>query len=84
MFYWIAYQDLCSERPTGGYVSIPYSKIMEYADRNKCSSDDLKKVIWAVDRDYLKYLRGRAKAEAEQNRVQRQNMMPQGKESYGR
>lgn len=64
MFYWNAYQDLATERPTGGYFSIPFFKIKQYADIFKSDLETLKLIIWAIDSRYLKHCKVKAEQEA--------------------
>lgn len=46
--YWNAFVDLLTERTTRH--SIPWSAIARYADHHGVDVDELKRVVWALDK----------------------------------
>lgn len=72
LIYWQAYRDLQTERrtPRG---SIPVNAIFEYADGLGVDRDQLKRIVWEVDKTLLEHWKGldeaeRARQEAERER----------------
>lgn len=60
MLYWTAYTDLQHERPPARYVEgkpvaqrIPWSAIANYARFHGLNVDELKRVIWAIDAEFI-------------------------------
>lgn len=62
MVYWEAYRDLISERrtPRG---PIPALAIIHYADAYGLDRDQLKRIVWAVDRVLLEHWAEQDKAD---------------------
>ena len=54
LIYWQAYRDLQTERrtPRG---ALPVNAIFDYADRVALDRDQLKRIIWEVDKTLLEY-----------------------------
>ena len=61
LIYWQAYRDLQTERrtPRG---AIPVNAIFEYADRVGLDRDQLKRIVWEVDKTLLEHWDGLDKA----------------------
>lgn len=53
--WWTAWQDLSTERPTGGLVTIPFGAIADYADRYDLDLGLLKIIIWGLDEIFLEH-----------------------------
>lgn len=62
LIYWQAYRDLQTERrtPRG---AIPVNAIFEYADGLGVDRDQLKRIVWEVDKTLLEYWKGLDEAE---------------------
>lgn len=72
VIYWQAYRDLQTERP-GPRAHLPVNSIFAYADRVGLDRDQLKRIVWEVDKTLLEYWAGldkaaKARQEAESTR----------------
>lgn len=76
--YWEAYQDLQSERhtPRG---AIPITAILSYAQGYGLDPDQLKRIVWSVDRVLLKHWSGIDEAEKRKADADRANKQTRGK-----
>lgn len=63
LIWWVAWQDLKTDRPPGGLYSIPHSAIALYADRYNLDLELLKRIIWGLDEIFLERERIRIKRE---------------------
>ena len=72
LIYWQAYRDLLSER-RGPRSALPVNAIFAYADRVGLDRDQLKRIVWEVDKTLLEHWEGldkaaKARQEAESQR----------------
>ena len=72
LIYWQAYRDLQTERRTAR-GAIPVNAIFDYADRVGLDRDQLKRIVWEVDKTLLEHWDGldkaaKARQEAESER----------------
>lgn len=70
LIYWQAYRDLQTERrtPRG---AIPVNAIFEYADRVGVDRDQLKRIVWEVDKTLLDHWKGLDEAEKTRQEAER-------------
>lgn len=70
LIYWQAYRDLQTERrtPRG---ALPVNAIFDYADRVGLDPDQLKRIIWEVDKTLLEYWKELDEAEKRRQETER-------------
>jgi hypothetical protein len=57
--WWTAWQDLSTDRPVGGLVTIPFGAIASYADRYQLDLGLTKMIVWGLDEVFLEHERER-------------------------
>ena len=70
LIYWQAYRDLQTER-RGPRAALPVNSIFAYAERVGLDHDQLKRIIWEVDKTLLEYWKGLDETEKRRQETER-------------